>query len=305
MADELFLLAMDHRDSLERDVYGLVGAPTEHDIAAIEHGKLLVFQGLLEAIATGASVSSAGVLVDERYGAAVARGARQRSIDLAMPIERSGQQIFTLEYGDLVGGEWLDHIAEFDPDQVKVLVRDNPDDDPVQREQQLEDLAIVSWALKEAARSFIIELVVPATPTQLESVGGDALRYDAEVRPELTVRLIAEYYGRRIEPTLWKIEGLESADAAVSVVRAAQSGGRTETRCIILGRDAPADRLDHWLSIAAVTPGFIGFAIGRSIWEQPLRDLLAGGTEATLVTAVAAAYRHFVDVWNAALLPTE
>jgi myo-inositol catabolism protein IolC len=302
MADELFLLAMDHRDSLEHDVYGITGDPDAADVARLQQGKLLIFQGLLAAIEGGADAAAAGVLVDERFGAEVARRARQHHVDLAMPIERSGQKLFTLEYGD----DWLEHVADFDPDQVKVLVRDNPDDDPAGRAKQFKDLAVVSWALKEAARSFIVELLVPATAAQLAQVGADALRYDRELRPALTTAVIADFQSHGVEPTLWKIEGLETADAAAQVVAAARQGGRDEVRCIVLGRDAPADRLDHWLAIAAATDGFVGFAIGRSIWEQPLRDHVAGGSEADFVAAVARNYSHFASVYAAArILPGE
>ncbi len=298
----LFLLAMDHRDSLERDVYGITAEPTASDIARLEHGKLLVYRGLEAAIDGGADAAAAGVLVDERFGAQVARLATSRGIDLAMPVERSGQKLLVFEYGD----DWLEHVSEFDPDQVKVLIRDNPDDDPAARRAQLTSLAMLSLVLEEAARSFIIELLVPATDAQLASVDGNALRYDTELRPQLTSRLITEYQANAIEPTIWKIEGLETAEAAASVVAAARAGARTEVRCIVLGRDAPIDRLDHWLAIAAATDGFIGFAIGRSIWEQPLRDHLAGGSESDLVASVAARYRHFAEVYTAAgVLPTE
>ncbi len=302
MADELFLLAMDHRDSLERDVYGIDGEPDAAGLARIEQGKLLIFDGLLAAIDAGADAARAGVLVDERFGARVARLARRRGVDLAMPIERSGQKLFTLEYGE----DWLDHVVDFDPDQVKVLVRDNPDDDPAGRAQQFTDLAVISWTLGEAARSFMVELLVPATPAQLASVGGDVLRYDRELRPALTTTVMADFQSHGIEPTLWKIEGLETREAAEQVVSAARQGGRNEVRCIVLGRDAPTDRLDHWLAIAAATKGFVGFAIGRSIWEQPLRDRLSGGSDADFVAAVARNYAHFASVYTrAAVLPGE
>jgi myo-inositol catabolism protein IolC len=290
----LFLLAMDHRDSLERDVYDIAGEPSAEDIARISNDKLLVFRGLQAAIEGGADAGSAGVLVDERFGTDVAREAPQAGIDLAMPIEQSGQKLFVLEYGD----DWLEHVAEFDPNHVKVLVRDNPDFDPADRARQFAALASVSRELQQAARSFIIELLVPATDAQLASVDGDALRYDTELRPALTTSVMADLQANAIEPTLWKIEGLETAEAARQIVAAAQVGGRDQVRCIVLGRDAPADRLDHWLTIAAATEGFVGFAIGRSIWEQPLRDKLTGGSEADFIAAVAANYRHYADVYQ-------
>jgi myo-inositol catabolism protein IolC len=299
-ARDLFILAMDHRESLQKDVYGIAGEPTAEEAAAISAHKSLIFDGLARAIHDGVDGASAGVLVDERYGAAVARKARAGGVDLAMPIERSGQDFLVLEYGTVADDEWLRHVEAFDPAQVKVLVRDNPDFDPADRAQQLAELAVVSRDLRRAGRTFLFELLVPATDEQLGSVGGDALRYDSDLRPGLTVAVISSMQAAGVEPDIWKIEGLETTEAATAVVAAARAGGRDAVTCVVLGRDAPADRLDHWLGIAAGVDGFRGFAIGRSIWEQPLKDLLAGAaTEAQLVERVAAAYRHFAELYLA------
>ena len=242
-----------------------------------------------------------GVLVDERYGAMVARQARSAGIDLAMPIEASGHELFVLEYGTLETAEWLEHVNAFNPDQVKVLVRDNPGHAAGDRRNQLHDLAIVSSALHERNRTFLVELLVPATDTQLGTVGGHALRYDTELRPELTMRVMRDMQDAGVEPDVWKIEGLETAEAAFEIVETARRDGRRAVRCIVLGRDAPADRLDHWLQIAADTEGFYGFAIGRSIWEQPLVDHLAGRLGAhELVAQVMRNYLHYVNAYTAA-----
>ncbi|HEY2790869.1 MAG TPA: DUF2090 domain-containing protein [Micromonosporaceae bacterium] len=292
----LFLLAMDHRDSLAKDVYGIDGEPTPDQVDQISAGKRMVFAGLVEALDRMPDRSAAGVLVDEHYGAAVAADATIRGLTLAMPIERSGQKLFTLEYGP----DWMDHVERFDPAHVKVLVRDNPDHDPVERAQQTSALAVVSAALHDAGRSFLFELLVPATDAQLAAAGGDTKRYDTEARPDLTVRVITDMQEAGVEPDLWKIEGLETAAAAERVVSAARDRGRDQVRCIVLGRDAPADRLDHWLSIAAATDGFDGFAIGRSIWEQPLEDHRHGKiSESELITRVADTYLQFVEVYTA------
>ena len=74
----------------------------------------------------------------------------------------------------------------------------------------------------------------------------------------------------RYRPAIWKIEGLESPDAARAVVAQIRVGGRDHVDAIVLGRDAPAARLDHWLAVAAPIDGFVGFAIGRSIWEEAI-----------------------------------
>jgi myo-inositol catabolism protein IolC len=289
---------MDHRDSLQREIYGITGDPTLDEAAQISAGKDAIFDGLRAAIDGGVDVARVGVLVDERYGARVAALAKAAGIDLAMPIERSGQKLFLLEYGNFGDREWLQHVEQFDPDQVKVLVRDNPAAGG-NRELQFDRLAAVSRALRESRRTFLIELLVPPVAAQLESVAGDALRYDREMRPELTVRVIDDMHEAGVEPEIWKIEGIETGDAATDVVAAARRDGRDDVTCIVLGRDAPRDRLDHWLTVAAGVEGFRGFAIGRSIWEQPLIDHLAGrATRADLVATVAENYTHFARVYD-------
>jgi len=295
---DLLILAMDHRDSLLRDLYRIDGTPTAEQIATVSAHKGLIFDGLLAAIESGVDASRAGVLVDERYGAVVAARAKAAGIDLAMPVERSGEPLFLLEYGTFGDGEWLRHVGEFAPSQVKVLVRDNPEGS-ANRTLQFDRLITVSNALRASGRTFLFELLVPATPAQLESVGSDALRYDTELRTGLTVRVIEEMQSEGIEPNIWKVEGLESEEDARAVVRAAQRDGRSAVRCIVLGRDASEQRVDHWLNVAAAVEGFRGFAIGRSIWERPLADHLAGtASAAELVRRVAENYTHFVRAWD-------
>jgi myo-inositol catabolism protein IolC len=295
---DLFLLAMDHRASLVSQVYHLPGEPSPTEAKQIAAGKLLIFQGLLAAIDRGADRACAGVLVDERYGTEVALQARAAGLRLAMPAERSGQDWFTLEYGTIGERTWLDHVERFDPDYVKVLVRDNPDFDADERRGQRDRLAVVSRTLREVGRTFIIELLIPATPEQKAKLGDD---YDAELRPELTERVIGEMQSADVEPDIWKIEGLETVADARAVVATTRQGGRDHVRCIVLGRDAPADRLDHWLSVAAGVDGFHGFAIGRSIWEHPLAEHLADRLDAAqLIDQVATNYLHYAHTYRAA-----
>ena len=295
---DLLILAMDHRNSLLRDLYGIDDVPTSEQIDRISAHKGLIFDGLLRAIEDGVDASRVGVLVDERYGAAVAVRAKEARIDLAMPIECSGEPLFLLEYGTFGDREWLRHVEEFAPAQVKVLVRDNPQGS-FNRMLQFDRLVTVSNALRASGRTFMIELLVPATPAQLESVGSDALRYDSEVRPDLTVQLIEEMHVEGIEPNIWKVEGLETEEDARAVVSAARRDGRSPVYCIVLGRDSSRQRLDHWLEVASRVDGFRGFAIGRSIWEKPLADLLAGtASETQLVGRVAESFTHFAQVWE-------
>jgi myo-inositol catabolism protein IolC len=248
--------------------------------------KRLIFDGLRTA-QQRLPRGRAGVLVDEQYGQAVIDEVRAGpdGITLAVPIEASGHDWFTPQWGR----EWLDHIERIRPDYAKVLVRDNPAFDHGRREEQFRLLADVSGRLRDAGVPLMYELLVPGTEAQLDEAGGDAYRFDRELRPDLVARVISDNQAHGVEPAVWKVEGLETVEAAERIAAAARSGGRT-TDLIVLGRDAPAERLHHWLQVAGQVPAFIGFAIGRSIWEDVIRD---GGT----AEDIAARYLDFVGHW--------
>ncbi|WP_223692274.1 2-deoxy-5-keto-D-gluconate 6-phosphate aldolase domain-containing protein [Leifsonia poae] len=294
----LAVLAMDHRASLVSQVYGIPGDVDAAAEGRIGDDKLRVFEAAVSGMPDLPPGVRPGVLVDERYGAEVARRARHHGFALLMPIERSGRPFFELEYGDFASSEWLDHVAAFDPDFVKVLIRDNPGFAATDRLTQLERLAQVSQALDAAGRRLVIELLVPQAS---ESGAPDQQTFDDTLRPAMTVQLIREYHRAGIEPAIWKLEGYDSADAAAEVADAARENGRDRVECIVLGRDAGRDQLDRWLSVAAPTPGFDGFAIGRSIWQQPLIDRLAGKTdEARFRSTIAGSFAHFATIYQAA-----
>jgi len=240
-----------------------------------------------------------GVLVDERYGQGVIDAVRSSAgpMVLAVPIEASGHEWFTLEWGDA----WLEHIETVKPDYAKVLVRDNPGFDKGQRDSQLAALAQVGAGLRNAGVPLLYELLVPATEAQLAQAGHDAGEYDRDIRPGLVAQVIADNQAHGVEPALWKVEGLETVEAARQVAAQARVGGRTAD-LIVLGRDAPAERLDHWLEVASQVDEFVGFAIGRSIWEDVLSRYEAfGATESAAVNArreIADRYLGFVARWK-------
>ena len=283
--DPLFILAMDHRGSFGKTLFDVRDDdPTPDQLAREKAAKSLIFAGL-----PTPPVGRAGVLVDEELGADVIAAA-QGSVVLAIPIEASGHDWFTLQYGH----DWLDHVQAVRPDYAKVLVRDNPSFDAADRSAQLDRLAAVSAGLAAAGVPFLYELLVPATDKQLGSVGGSVDRYDRDVRPDLVTQVIADNQKAGVEPTLWKVEGLDTVDAARQV--AAQAG---DADLIVLGRDAPASRLDTWLEVAAQVDAFVGFAIGRSIWEDPIRRHNAGELSDEEASAeIAERYLGFAAHWT-------
>jgi myo-inositol catabolism protein IolC len=268
----LYILSFDHRGSFKKGLMGIAGEPTSEERERISALKTLIYDGFERAIADGAPRQSCGVLIDEEFGAGIARSARAEGVCLAMPVERSGQDEFDFEFGE----EFAEHIATFDPDFAKVLVRYNPGGDAELNRRQAKRLARLSEWLHAHDRKFLFELLVPATAAQLEQVAGDGDAYDRDLRPALVVRTIEEFQRTGVEPHIWKIEGLEAREDCERVVDQAQAGGRKDVRCVVLGRGADVGRVAHWLKVAAPVAGYVGLAIGRTMWLEALSEHQVG-----------------------------
>ena len=129
---------------------------------------------------------------------------------------------------------------------------------------------------------FLFELLVPGRGRPSSSpVGGDTDRYDAELRPELMRRAIEDIQDFGIEVDIWKIEGVDAREDAEMLAEQTRKGeGRENVECVLLGRGASDEKVDHWLRAGrAASTGFIGFAIGRSIWWDALKGFLDGSLE--------------------------
>ncbi|MEA2246240.1 MAG: hypothetical protein QOH46_769 [Solirubrobacteraceae bacterium] len=299
---KLYILAFDHRGSFQKKMFGIEGDPTDEQTRTIADAKHLIYEGMVRAVETGSvKGDEIGVLVDEQFGGDIPREAKQQGLKLSMPVEKSGQNEFDFEYGDAFG----EHIEKFDPDFSKVLVRYNPDDDPDLNSRQLERLKRLAEWLHEHDRKFLFELLVPATDEQLASVDGDADRYDAELRPELMRRAIEETQAFGVEVDIWKIEGVdERADAEMLAKQARTGPGREGVVCVLLGRGASDEKVEHWLRVAAPVDGFVGFAIGRSIWWDALKGFLDGSLEREAAAQqIADKYLRFIRVYEEAGTP--
>jgi 5-dehydro-2-deoxygluconokinase len=293
----LYVLAFDHRGSFQKKMFGIEGDPTPEETETISDAKRLIFEGMLKAVEQGAEAGATGVLVDEQFGSDIPERAQEQGLKLAMPVEKSGQNEFDFQYGDDFGA----HIEEFPTDFSKVLVRYNPDDpDAEMNNRQLGRLKELAEWLHAHDRKFLFELLVPATDEQLSSVDCDTDRYDAELRPELMRRAIEDVQNAGIEVDVWKIEGVDQQSDAAMLAEQARSGqGREGVTCVLLGRGASTEKVEQWLREAAPVDGFVGFAIGRSIWWDALKGFLADELDReTAASQIAENYLHFIDVYQ-------
>src|SRR4051794_9398511 len=294
---KLYILAFDHRGSFQKKMFGIDGDPTPEQTETISDAKRLIYEGMQLATERegGVDAAAAGVLVDEQFGSDVPKQAKEHGLKLAMPVEKSGQNEFDFQYDE----DFPAHIEAFDLDFSKVLVRFNPDGEKEMNERQLGRLKTLADWLHDNGRKFLFELLVPAEDSQLEQVGGDTDRYDAELRPELMRRAIVDIQDAGIDVDIWKIEGVDERSDCEMLAEQSRSGGRDGVVCVLLGRGASDDKVDHWLRQAAPVDGFIGFAIGRSIWGDALTGYINGSLEREAAAKqVAENYLRFVKVYE-------
>jgi myo-inositol catabolism protein IolC len=295
---DLYVLPFDHRGSFETQMFGWEEPLTPEQTAKIADAKRVVYDGFRVAVAGGVPKEKAGILVDEEFGAAILRDAAAEGYATACPAEKSGQAEFDFEYGD----DFARHIERFDPTFCKVLVRYNPEGDQALNRRQADRLRRLSEYLRDKGRSrFMFELLVPAEQAQLERLAGDKKAYDLELRPRLMVEAIHELQDAGVEPDVWKIEGLDRREDCERMVAAARRGGRDGVGCIVLGRGENEAKVREWLTTAAGVPGFIGFAVGRTdFWEPLVGWRSKQRTRESAVAEIARRYQEFVDIFERA-----
>ena len=290
---DLFILAFDHRGSIERDLLKLPGKPSPAEQELIRSLKAVIFEGsriAWERTQTG----EVAILVDEGYGATAISRAREAGIPFAINVEKSGQAVFDFEYGDA----FAEHIDKANPDYVKTLVRYNPADEGQLKATQLALLKVLSDAVAARPARLLLEVLVPPAAGVNDT---DPIAFAARERPGLVARTMAEFQAAGIQADIWKLEGINSSEDCARVVQQARAGGRDSVACIILGAGASSETVDGWLRAAAPVDGFRGFAIGRSIWWTEIGEYVAGRLDAGSAAArIADNFDRFVMVYTGA-----
>jgi len=291
----LYILPFDHRGSFESGMFGWKGQLTPEQTARIADAKRVIYEGFEAAVAGGLAKERAGILVDERFGAPLLRDAAAKGYVTAAPAEKSGQKEFDFEYGD----DFRRHIEDTNATFCKVLVRYNPDGDRALNAHQAGRLRRLSEYLRSGGRKFMFELLVPAEQAELEELEGDQKAYDRTRRPQHMVDAIRELQDAGVEPDVWKIEGLDRREDCANVVATARRGGRAAVGCIILGRGEDDTKVKSWLTTAASVPGFIGFAVGRTTFWDPLVGWRDGRTSRPAAVAeIARRYTGWCDLFD-------
>jgi myo-inositol catabolism protein IolC len=281
---DLLILPFDHRSSFSKKILGIEGVPNEDQVKEIVRLKGLVYKAFLKVRETDGRPEELGILVDEQYGKAILDDANSRNITTAVGVEKSGQEMFDFEYGSEFGA----HIEDVNPNYVKVLVRYNPENKKINK-KQLKTLKKLNKFCQKNDRKMLFELLVP--PTEGDLAANED--FETAIRPRKTAAAIKEIR-KKVKPAVWKLEGLshEGWELVLENIPG-------DEKVIVLGRGEDPEKVRFWLKEATGFDQVIGFAVGRTIFMQPLLKHLEGtADEEQTVSMVADNYRQLVSVWR-------
>ena len=291
--NELYILPFDHRGSFMK-IVGASSPPTDEDVSKAREYKKIIYDAFKKSVAEGVPKEKAGILVDEWLGKDILLDSKEQGFICCTPLEKSGQKEFAFDRDD-----WKQQIEEIDPTYVKVLVRYNPEGDKESNSRQAGRLKELSEYLSNKENKFMFELLVQGTDEQLDKAKSKDV-YDQEIRPDLMVAAIKEIQDAGVNPDLWKLEGLDSAEKMQKVADQV-TAGNPDARIIILGRGESAEKAEHWLKVGAEVDAAIGFAVGRTIFKSPLEEFSAEKiSKDDAINKISENYSFFVDVWKKA-----
>lgn len=260
------MLPFDHKSSFA-ELFGFTNPElSSEEKGAVANAKEIIYTAFRKIVEQEIPKEQAAISVDEEYGDKIIKDAVNQKYNVFLATEKDRQKEFDFEYED----DFAKHLEKYKSGLVKVLIRYNPNDDPLSKMRQQQKLAILSNYCHEKSYKFFLGILVSPTSSQANETGGDNSFYDNHVRPNLTVNAIEELQSAGVEPDIWGIEGMESEDSYKIVSLQARKEGRDDVGIIILGRSGNADKVEKFIRPGSKIKGIIGFATGRTVFWEPL-----------------------------------
>lgn len=288
----LYILPFDHRGSFQKMLFAEAKELSEDQKNIIRDYKRIIFDSML-LIGKTRGYSDLAILVDEEYGAKIHEDCATMGIRHILTTEKSGQKIFDFEYPD-----WKQHLNKIKPTYAKALIRVIVTDDNSLQNTRLKELQ--DFCMSQGM-GFLIEPLIEPNEADLVASGGDKKRFDRELRPQRFAEAVKEMHSAGITPDVWKIEGTETREAMEVCSNAVFSGARAGVQIVILGRGETQDRVDEWLKASATVKGVNGFAIGRTVFGEPISLLHQGKlSRDQAIEKIAQNYQHGIKVFEEA-----
>lgn len=298
----LFILSFDHRSSFI-NLFGFANPDlSSQEKETITNAKEMIYVAFKKAVEQEIPKDQAAILIDEEYGDKVIRDAINQDYNVILTTEksglasrRSGQKEFAFEYGD----DFAKHIEKYKPQIVKALIHYNPNDDPLSKMRQQQKLEILSNYCHEKSYKFLLEILVSPTDSQLQEVNGNSDLYDAQVKPNLTVKAMEELQNAGIEPDIWQIEGMENEDSYKIIALQARKETRDNVGIVILGRAENQAKVEKWIRSGNKIKGVVGFAVGRTVFWEPLIEYKNGKIEKEkAIEIITDNFLHFYHIFT-------
>jgi len=290
---QLYFLPFDHRATFIKNLLGFEGKLSVSQKNKVKEMKNLIWQGFLKVWAKRNDKKPLAVLADEEFGNKILRQAKVIGAVIAVTVEKSGQEVFDFEYGKQFG----QHLLKYRPDYAKVLIRYNPANKK-ENEIQRKRLKIINNFCQKKNIGFLLELLVPATKTQLKNYRNKD-RYDIKLRPILTRKAIYELRKAKIEPDIWKLEAMPVGIDWKKLIATIKTKNKKDAKIIVLGRAGSRSLVSYWLKVAAPFEDIIGFAVGRTIFFPPLQKFLKKElTKRQAVDLIAKNFEYFIELWE-------
>ncbi len=276
----VYMLAVDHRWQWEEWCNG----------AAVDRGRIpevkaLATDAFLAARAADARVEAHGaLLIDALYATPQIERLMAAGATVGAPAEWPGS--FPLRWqsdpmGDALTGRFVKVLAKHRPDYTETIVTG-----------QIERLLELQAWCRAHGQPLVLEVVVPRESEpehEFETTG----------RAPIMAAYIRRAYGVGLVPDYWKIEGTTDAGAAAVIDRAIAEDPRP--RFLVLGKGAGMDLVLRWFAAAKTMTTASGFAIGRTVYFEPVTRWLRGElARDEALDRIATTYRSLIDRWESA-----
>ncbi|BBP70329.1 5-dehydro-2-deoxygluconokinase [Pseudomonas sp. Seg1] len=277
----LFIFAFDHRWQLVE-----LAQKGGRDLASISALKQLFIQAVehVEADLREQGVEAdVGLLADQRFGQDSLNAATGRGWWVARPVEVQNSRPLAFEHGRSIGSNLIAWPQE---QIIKCLVQFHPDDEPMLRLEQEAQLKGLYQASQVSGHELLLE-VVP--PKDLPSA-----------HPDVLYRALKRLYNLGIYPAWWKIEA-QSAEEWQQLDALIEERDPYCRGVVLLGLNAPAAALAEGFQQASGSRTCRGFAVGRTIFQEPSRAWMAGEIDdESLIRQVQGTFVELIEAWRKA-----
>ena len=278
---QLFIFAFDHRGQLVE-----LAQKAGRDLSSIGQLKQLFIQAVERVdidLKTRGIEADVGLLADQRFGQDSLNAATGRGWWVARPVEVQGSRPLMFEHGRSVGSNLLNWPQEH---IIKCLVQFHPDDEPLLRLEQEAQIMGLYQAAQVSGHELLLEIIPP--------------KDHPSSYPDVLYRALKRLYNLGIFPAWWKIEA-QTAEVWQQLDELIRERDPYCRGVVLLGLNAPVEALAKGFKQARHSSSCRGFAVGRTIFQEPSRAWMAGEIDdATLISRVQGTFVLLIESWREA-----